>query len=163
MDTNKIFPFVIAVILIGVVGGVGVLVLQQFEENELVSTAGSDNITLLNGTAVSLTNYFVESVTSVYNGSAGPTLGSGNYTVGSTNAEATYGTVTLTGGATFNNTWAIVNYTYGAYSGASTDIDSAEGAIIDFSTDWLPIIIIAMAAVIILALIYGAIGSRRRV
>lgn len=161
MELNKIYPLVIAIILSGIILGVGVLVMQNFEDAELVSTAVTDeNITLLNGTAVDLTYDRLVSVSTVQvNGTT--TISSGNYTVGSTGLEGTEGTITLTSGATYNNSWALINYTYNADSSASASIDDAEGAISGFASDWLPIIIIAAAASIVLFIIIGALGRRK--
>lgn len=160
METKAMFPLVIGLILAGVVLGVGVLVLQNFEETELTTTTVSaENITLINSTAVNLAHDRVIAV-SLVNVTGNVTLAAANYTVGSTGLEGTYGTITLAStAAVYNGSWALITYTYDADSGASADIDSTESAISSIASDWLPIIVIAAAAAIVLFLIMGAIGT----
>jgi len=141
---QKLYPAVMTFILAALVLGIGLTVTLELRDTTLDST--TDDITLLNGTAVSLTNTGVRSTTFTLTNSSGTTLGSGNYTL-----AATAGTVTLTDN-TYNNTNWTASYDYGEDEVAYTATDSTLDALADFP-DWFPILVVVIMAAIIIGIV----------
>jgi len=148
MDLNDIAPAVMAMLVIGILIGIGVVVLDEFGSavkddtsvvNETLTTASGTG-TLTNDDLTSLSAFKFENDTAVYI--------NGNVST-ATNVNVTTAGVVKT---SLSDGKYNTSYTYEADSEATTALFGTRDATDDFVT-WLPVIIIILAAAIILGLV----------
>ncbi len=150
MEMSKLIGIITTILVATIILAVGIVVTQEFRETNIESE--SESITLLNGTAVSLSQSGIRASTfSLSNATV--TLGSGNYTL-----SATAGTVTLTDN-TYNNTNWTAAYDYGEDTAAYTATDASVDAFAEIPT-WIPLIVIVVIASILLGLVFTVFGKK---
>ena len=148
MAIKKLQGGAIVLIALSIAVLMGMAITEGVSDTLRDTTATQRNITLLNGTSVTLTDTWVTAVTGIANATDGTVVGTGNYTTTLTTDEDTAGAVTLTTASPWNNTLVTVNYTYEAASTGSNSADNFTTGLAVFAT---------FAAIIVLALVGKAI------
>ena len=161
MDMEKLPQFVILLVIVGMLLGVGILVLDKFSDSARESTTITNEsfVMPVANKTVSLAQEDLTSFTKIMN-SSGATLGSGNYSV-----VLSAGTVNNTGNAVgfLNGSTVYAYYVYDDYTSTPvTSIRSTRDAIAEISTSWLPLIIIVAILGLILGLVLASFGQRRK-
>jgi len=158
MDIKNLSAAVFVILSASLLLAVGVLTLSEASDNYIVSSGTyTENITLLNDTAVDLTKTDVTSVTSCVNATdITTTLPSANYTT--TTPDGAVGTVTLIQND-WNNTLTQCTYGYDSYSEGRTASDSTVSALGEFG-QWFALIVIALSAGVIIYYLTKGIGGR---
>jgi len=134
MAIKKLTAGALVLVALSVIVLMGMAVTGGVSDSLRDSTATQRNITLLNGTAVTLTDTWVTAVTGIANATDGTVVGTGNYTATLTTNEDTAGAVTLTTASPWNNTLVTVNYTYEAASTGSNAADNFTTGLAVFAT-----------------------------
>ena len=148
--------FITMLVVAGIILTIGIYVEAQIGDTVKDSTTYSnDEITLVNGTAVALTNDEITSLTSNYNTSnvAQTMTVDTDFTV-----QLIAGTITLIN-ADYVEDWNFT-YVYLADTDASAASDSTVTALGDIA-DWFAIIVVVVIAVIIIGLVVTAFQRRR--
>ena len=154
MAIKKLTAGALILVALSIAVLMGIAVVDGVSDTLRDSTATQRNITLLNGTAVTLTDTWVTAVTGIANATDGTIVGTGNYTATLTTDEDTAGAVTLTTSSPWNNTLVTVNYTYNAATTGSNSADNFSTGLAVFAT---------FAAIVALALVgKGIIGYFRK-
>jgi len=113
------------------------------------NSATDDNVTLLNGTAVSLSYTNISAFSNcVNNSNVSQTVPASNYST-----SLTAGTITLVDN-TWNNTAVLCDYTYLTYAQSYTTSSETIDALGDFG-GWFDVLVIIAVAVIIMGAILG--------
>ena len=155
MEPKALYGFVLLIILVGFVIGVGVLAVDKFgETTETTSTVTNETFAGVNGTAVALANDELLSVTAVRNATAqGDTF----------NADTEYtvaldaGTITvLNGTASYT-----VDYTHSSDTTTTAVTDDLRTEIAAIASTWLGLIITIFVLALIIGMIIGSFGFRR--
>jgi len=161
MDIQKMLPFVVMLILVAMVVGVGVLIMDKFDASQYATaTVVNDSFTVpvVNGT-VDLGSGDMESFTSIHN-SSGAAFNSTKYTV---NLEK--GTVFFSAVAApcLNGSTCYADYVDRTHT-ATTNLvfQGNRDALSSVATDWYSIIIIVGVCAIILFLVIRAFSMRGR-
>ncbi|RPI76042.1 MAG: hypothetical protein EHM47_00965 [Ignavibacteriales bacterium] len=161
MELKNLYPVVITLILIGLLLGIGIFILSSIEntvDETTSATATQEVLTqaeLIAGTELDGSAYRDGScgTVSIQNGTSGATLTAGNYT-------QTDCLIVNTTSDYVDSSW-YVNYTitYSADTQASTAINQTIGGIGDFA-DWIPIIVVVIAAAIVLGIVLSSFGRQ---
>ena len=168
-NINQLFPAVLAIILIGALICVGMIILSGVQDvtyvtsastaviNETLTTVG-DGVTAAGETvAGGAFRSAICTIGIVTNSSSGTVITAGNRTVSNC-------LLTSSGTGAFNNTNWNVSYSY-VYQNATTAtnaLGTVNTSIAALATTWLPIIIVVLAAGIVLAILLGAFGGKRK-
>jgi len=149
MDTEKLPQFVILLVAIGMLLGIGTVVLDNFGSAVKVSTAvTNESITMANVSGVLTGSTSNNDVTSVQF--------FGNTTLNSTTVPITAFTSAgvITVPWNYTNTTYRIDYTYDADSAATTSSNSTVTALSAISTTWLSLIVtIAMLSIVMLIVV----------
>lgn len=157
ISLNDAAPLMLTLVTIGFLIGGGLLAMGSFQTTGGTQTAGLENITLDNGTAVQLSYNNIHSVTSAKIAANGTTIPSSAYTVG-----LLAGTITLTNAAYDGNS-SEISYTYYARDAFYNGTQYGKNSITNFS-DQLPTVgtILGVAMIIFVALMaFAYIGGRK--
>jgi len=146
MSLSDAPTLIVTFLVVVVIGAMAGTTLTSLQDSQTETASATDEVTLLNGTAVSLTNTDVLSVSLVTNTTVN--LTSGNYTV-----QNTAGTITLTDN-TYNNSAWNVTYTYTSEDTASWNITDEGITGIENLTDLFPVIGVILGIVMILIVIF---------
>ena len=161
MNYNDLTSFVLILVVVGLMVGVGVLALDKFGDatkESTVITNESFTVPAANAT-VTLSNGNITTFTQILNAS-GSTWTSTQYSI-----DLTTGVLNNTGntGACTNGTTCYAYYTYDEYDTTSaTAIDAGRDAVGAVSNTWLTLIVTIGILAIILGLIIGGFGGRRK-
>ena len=166
MEIKQIYPFILTLIMMGMIIGVGLLVLGNFGNAVRDTNAVTNESTAISGFAgtpsnatFTMSNIPLKDVTRITN--------SANY-VGVLNVDynvssLTAGTITLWNGTgTWGDTHANVTYRYYSDSTATDTIQNVETATGTIPATWLPLIITVMILAIILTLVIRSFGGKKR-
>ena len=171
MTLGDIYPAILALVLIGIVLGIGLFIMGEIREQVGESTA-FQNQTLVNGTASDWTNtttlanaglddYELLSVVSVVNATGAGAItnytwtSAGIITWGNDVADASTGAL----GATVNITTTQV------YDRADSPQESINDTLEGISTfaNWIAILVVVIAAAVVLGVVLSSFGGRPRV
>ena len=155
MEWNDLYPFVLLLILVGMIIGVGVLTLDKFSVATKVTTAAAnESITVVSGVAT-LTNDETITLTEMYNGTL--------IHIADNDSATTHTNVT-NGGLVTSLTDGLYNVSYGflADSASSLVIDDATAEVSGISTNWLGLIVTVVVLSIILSLVITSFTGNRR-
>jgi len=162
MEINKLYSFVLLLILVGMVLGVGVLVLDKFSSTTFYTITGKmDSITPTNGSHTALSYGNITATTSVINATDGITFPASCYTV---YANGTF-FLNVENNATCVYSGYDLNVTYNAkdYATATRDATtSAGGEVSNISTNWLGLIVTVAILSIVLFLVVRSFGGGMR-
>lgn len=161
MELNNLAPFVLMVVLVGMVLGVGIL---TFEKTKLaVPNTGNivnDSFNPLANTSVALSHGNISAFTQVINDSQ-DVISAASYTVDSTAGTINF-TENHTGCGTGGDT-CYATYTYKEYSTVTaTALDSVSSEVSGISSNWLGLVVTVLVLAIILGLVIRSFGSARR-
>jgi len=161
-------PIVIVLLFVGILMGVGLTIMTSMQEalySSTTATSANESLAIANKTGItlktgdSMLNGVCGSVTEIYNATGDYKIGIGNITqVGCTITNATKWAPTISNDSVVNYTYS---YTYDVETTASNATGDASNAIGDISHDWIPIIVVMVAAGIVLAALLGAFGQKR--
>jgi len=173
MEIKQLYPFVLILIMTGMIIGVGLLVLGNFSDavrdtNNIVNETSDAVGTIFAGTppngTITLTNIPVRDITRITNSSNYNAVLNVDYNV----SDLKTGTIRLwnyTGGMFSSaGAGAYVNITYRYYadSKATDALQATEDATVTIPNTWLPLIITVMILAIILTLVIRSFGGKRR-
>ena len=161
-------PIIVTIILVGILAGSGIIVMASMQDatrmpalvtstNESLATANKAGVTLAAGN--SARDGVCNAVTAVVNATGNVAIGIGNFTtVGCKVYNATILSPTITNATTLKYTYT---YTISADTAASNGTGSALNSIGDLTHDWIPILLIVLAAGIVLSALLGAFNQKR--
>lgn len=162
MEFKDLYPFVLMLVMIGMLLGIGILVLDNFRTTGTgVSTAITNESFVMpaaNATGTSLAHGNITAFTYVLN-STGDTCDATDYTI-----TLASGAVLNTGQpkGCHNGTTVYAYYTYTDYNNAAaTSMVNTRNAIATISTSWLPLIVIVAVLALILGLVIRSFNARR--
>lgn len=160
MEIKDLHPFVITLVMVGMIVGIGVLIFNGFAVGSAETTVitNESHVWLNNTKNVTLTNGNLTTLTQILN-STDDIVDTSNYTV-----HLTEGWVTINGNtsACATGDTCYFYYTYTEYDTPTEDaMTNASGALDDITGDWLGIIVIVGCLAIILYLVIRGIGSAR--
>ena len=155
MELKNLQGFVLIIVLVGLLVGVGALILDKFADASKDSTTiafGSENVTFATGVGTTA-NDEATSLLAVGNNTV-------NLTVG-TEVNLSNGNLgIITTGLNFPNQSWFVSYVYDADSSASTGISAGTTAISSISSDWLALIVTIGILALILGLVMAGFVTR---
>jgi len=170
-NINQLFPAVLALILVGALLFVGILVMSNFQDTTYLNTAmQSANETLGGASTAGVTLAVGHNARA---GVCGAVTGILNGTTGS--VAIPISNITQVGCVVHNSTdwlakWGVQGanvrytypYTYDAATVTTNAIGSVNTSIGTLATTWLPIIVVVIAAGIVLGILLGAFGGKRK-
>ena len=160
---------VTALILLGMLIGVGLLILVAFQDGNYTSTA----VSVVNESLAKASTAGVSLATgaAANQGVCGAVTSITNSTAAAGAVAIGIGNITQSGCVVYNATdWSGFTanvrysypYTYGASNSVTTGIGYANTSISTLAQTWLPIIVIVLCAAIILGIIGGAFGGKKK-
>lgn len=160
MEIKALYPFVLMIVLVGVLIGVGVLVVDQFKTVAFNSQViVNDSFTFNNATTVNLDYGNITIFTRIINASSA-VLATSHYTVNTTDGDIAFSVTensTCQEGATCYADYTFKNFETKAGLAAA----AVRGEISTIATTWLGIIITIAVLAIILFLVIGSFGRRK--
>ena len=159
METKQLVPFVLMIVLVGMIIGVGVLTLDKFSVASFYTRTGyNDTITApANNTRIALDYGNITAVSKLSNGTFQDTLSSTCYEVFTANGSFVYYNQSVacnTYGANLN-----LIYDYREYATASRNaVNSATTEVSNISSNWLGLIVTIMVLSIIIVLVVRSFG-----
>ena len=142
-EINKLKAAAIILFVVSAIVLIGMALVDGISDSVRDSTTTTRNITLANGTAVTLTDTWVTAITNLTNASNTSILiGAGNYTA-TTSTKGVAGSVTLTTADPWDGSSATVTYTYNAASTSSSAADTFSAGLAVFAT-FMAIIALAL-------------------
>jgi hypothetical protein len=166
MELNKLAPFVLMLVAIGVLVGISMIVTDK------IGTAGrwtnvyvyNDSFVVTNATNVNFDHGNITSFVQIHN-ATNSVLGAGNYTLNLLVGNATmilYGTGANSTCKTDGATLCYADYYYTEYNTpTATAMGSVTSEVGGISTTWLSIVVICVVAALILALVMGNFQNKR--
>ena len=161
MELNKLAPFVLMLVAIGVLVGISMIVTSKIGLAGKTEFTVNDSVYLLNNTVNALDHGNITTFYGVYNASW-TEFPAANFTLASTN-----GTIEVSYAGTGNSTCGngricYAYYKYWEYNTATaTAMSSVTSEVGGISTTWLSIIVICVVAALILSLVMGSFQQRR--
>uniref|UniRef100_A0A6M3K0W3 Uncharacterized protein n=1 Tax=viral metagenome TaxID=1070528 RepID=A0A6M3K0W3_9ZZZZ len=156
MEVDQLKGFVVMLILVGMVIGVGVLTLDKFATAGRTSTAVVDEIVAIASGAGNLANDNVTAMTAYFEKS---TNASQNYTLTASNWTDTgalsFSAVTV-GDGNYN-----FSYSHNKASASTTTAESVRDSIATIAITWLPLIVTVAALAIIMFMVVGSFAGKR--
>ena len=159
MEIKQLQGFVLLIVLVGMILGVGILTLDKFGE------AVKNDVTVINETIAvsSLTattaNNDVTAINSIYN----QTLEVVVMTTGTGENNFTFSTGgTLLFNGSIPNGDYLITYVYDADSAATTGLTNTASAMAPIATTWLPLIVTVGALAIVLGLVIASFSASNR-
>lgn len=150
MELDKLHGFVLLVVLVGMLVGVGVLALDQLGDAAKDDTAISESIAIASGTGTTA-NDEVVSMEAFYNAST-------TWTVGNQINFTEYGVITT---SNVSDATYTINYTYAADSATTTATTGARDEVSSINTTWLSLIVTIAILAIIMALVIRSFSGGR--
>lgn len=171
MEIKQLYPFILTLIMMGMILGVGLLVIGNFSDatrdTNTVDNETSDNILTgfagtPNNMTVTLTNTPVRNIIRITNSSNYVAVLNTDYNVSS----LATGSIILWNGTSngmfTGETFVNITYRYYADSKATDALQDVETATGTIPATWLPLIITVMILAIILTLVIRSFGKKRR-
>ena len=152
MEIRDLYPFVLLLIMVGMVIGIGVIIIDSLADASRISTPiSNESFTMpAQNATVSLSHGNITSMTQILN-SSGSALPSTNYSV-DLDTGVLNNTHNETGFEEGETLYAY--YVYDDYdTTAASSLHSTRDAISSVATDWLPLIVIVAVLAIILTLV----------
>jgi hypothetical protein len=158
MEIKDIVPFVLLIVLCGLLLGTGILILDQFSRNVRDQATYVDTAqNLSTGTSVTLSQTYCLSVTSI--GNATTTFDLTQYNVSFSNADAC--TVSYSPFPACSLPTCNVTYVYGASNAGAAAGLNIISAVSPVATTWLGLIVTVAILSIILGMIITSFAQRR--
>jgi len=153
MEVRQLEGFVLLLVMLGMIIGVGVLVLDKFGDAVQDDTTVTNETVTITANVGQLANDEIVSIQSI-----------GNKTTVMTNWVDTGINWTESGGISFNNTAGELyfNYTYEADSTATTAVGNVNTSIGTIATTWLPLVVTIVILSIILTLVIRSFVIKKR-
>jgi len=152
MELQNLTYFVLTILLVGLIAGVGVLVLDKF------GTTVYDSTLVLNETHAFSSN--VLTVDNIDQGISGVSIGNSSVTYGcllAGSANCNYTTAgVITGSQDIGDDSISVNYTYKANSSTTTAAHAARVAVAEIPSSWMSLIVTIGILAVILGLVLSA-------
>lgn len=163
METKDLTRFVLMIVLIGMVIGIGILTFDKFgDATSETTTVANESVTVTAG-AGSLAGYNILTVTSFADNQS--TLTSGILTSATITWDTTAGSfVVNTSNPTLNWTAANTYYVYYTYDKNSTTTDTmgdVRSAVTPIASTWLPLVVTVVILAIILGIVLNSFAKRR--
>lgn len=153
METKTLYPFILMMVLVGMLLGVGILTLDKFGQATRDSTTVTSESIAIAGDAGTTTYNNVTSVTFFGNVTQNVSTTGGAVNVTSTGVVSTAG---------YDNGTYAISYVYDASSVTTGSVGSTSTAISGIGANWLPLIVTIVALAIILGIVMSNFGGRRR-
>ena len=152
METDKLPGFVLLIILVGIVLGIGVLIFGSLQTSSYTATSVLNESHTLTGGDTTLSNGNVLSVSSIENSTA-------KFVYPTHLNFSSNGTVTssINGTGPYN-----ITYSYNANTSASEVSGHLVEAVKPLGTTWIPLIVTIAALVIILVMVIRGLGGEVR-
>ena len=147
MEFKELFPFVLTLVMVGILLGVGLLVLDKFSTAAKTDTAIVNETVTITSAAGELANDFINSVSFIGN----TTMRCDLPNAACLNFTSNTGAITVNG--TFGDGPWNVSYNYKKSTKASTAVDNTVGALDDIPATWLGLIVTVVVLAIILLLV----------
>lgn len=163
MEVSRLQNIVVVMVFTGLILAVGILVFNKFESAVTDYTSKTDEIGLIYGSAVSLTQSRIQgnpTRITYANGSSKMTNTSvfaPNTTLTGISGTITVRNVTLTSGPADN---VNVTYTYDAMTDSDDILFNMTDALAPIARDWMPLIVTIAVLAIILSLVITSFGRR---
>ena len=152
MEYKDLTAFVLMLVMIGLIAGVGVLVLDRFGTSGGVTiSTGVTNETHAFSSNVFTTTYIDQGIYAVSIGNSSVTYACA--VAGSANCNYSSLTGIVTGSQTIGDDSISANYTYLKNSSVTTTVHAARNAISDIPEDWMSLIVTIGVLAIILGLV----------
>ena len=164
MEWKDLQGFVLIVILIAMILGVGLIVLDKFGDTIKESTPAVNETLVVASATGTTANDEVTAITLIYNETMEIVV---IVTVSTTGAD-NFSWVEDTGVISFNDSVSVpdgdylITYTYDADTTSSTSMKSVVSSMIPIATTWLPLIITIAILAIILGLVIRSFAGKRR-
>lgn len=159
MEIREIVPFVLILLFVGMLIGVGTLTLDKYARAvRTTTTKVSTGNNFSTGSSLDLTDSYCLSVTSIDNGTT--TFSLTTYNVTLSNADGcvfSYSTI-----AACTLPLCNITYTYGAETKSATAATSVNDAITPIASTWLPLVVTVVILAIILTLVISSFGFGNR-
>jgi len=159
MQINKLQGFVLLLVLVGMILGIGVLVLDKFSvATRDTTTAISTGVNFSTGTSLDLATEYCIAATSIGNGTSTFSLTTYNVTLTDTeDCIFEYSAIPACTSPLCN-----ITYTYGADTTAATSTINVVSAITPIASTWLPLLVTIAILSIILTLVISSFAMKRR-
>lgn len=164
MEVNQLYSFVLLIILVGMIIGVGVLTLEKFGQTTYYSRSDyNDTVTRPDNVTLAALDYGNVTMSGVYNGTAYDLISGSCYAVNATPGQVEFRNVTAACHE-LGNTWYAI-YDYKEYDTKTKEATTdAYTELSNISTDWLGLIVTVAILSIILFLVIRSftVGIGRR-
>jgi len=167
-NIDQLFPAVLAIVLVGVLITVGILIMSSFQNVSYLSTTTTsinESLTAANATAIQTNLTVGLTARNGVCGALSSVLNFSNFVIAPGNFTRTGCAVVNSSGMDIYGTgpWKYTyTYTFDNATAATTALISGNTTIATIATTWLPIIIVVLAAGIVLAILLGAFGGKRK-
>lgn len=162
MEISKLQGFVLLLLFVGMLLGVGVLTLDKYQRAVRTTTTVVDTANNLStGTSVDFATTYCLSITQVDNGVTTfyPNASQVDYNLTWTDADGcTMGYSAIAG---CSNPKCNITYTYGATTTAATAAVNTNAAITPIASTWLPLIVTVFVLAVIMSLVIGSFAGKR--
>lgn len=157
MNYDKLYMFVLLLVSVGMLLGVGILTLDKFSVAVRTTTTFTDGDVNVSSGAATLSQTYCIAISSIVNSTGGVAYSAGTYNVSYTNTDTCAITSDLPVGELYN-----VTYTYGASTTAQTAADNTVTALAPIASQWLPLIVTVFVLAIIMALVINSFANKQR-
>jgi len=157
MELGDLYPAILTILLVGIILGLGVFILAEMQDKFDTAATGTDNTIYTNGTSgnntvtlsdASKSGYELSAVTIINGTTANSVATSGHYNFSTAGVITWEGVFASTGGDPVNIS---SSYSWDATE-APRAVTLVETGMGDFA-DWIPIIILVIAAGLVLGII----------
>lgn len=157
MEINKIHGFVLLLVIIGMILGVGILTLDKYSRAVRTTTTITDaNVNVSSGSAT-LSQEYCLTIATITNATGATTWDASTYNVSYTNLDTCVITSDLPVTQKYN-----ITYTYGADTEAQTASTNTVTAITPIASTWLPLIVTVFVLAIIMGLVIRSFAGQGR-
>jgi len=163
METKDLYQFVLVLVLVGLIAGVGVLLLDKLGTSEGVLK----DTQVLNETHLISSRTFT--VDNIDGGISGVSLGGTNVTItvpcatsGSVTCNYSSSTGVITTNESIGDAPVSVNYTYSANTTSTDAFHSARDAVADVPENWLSLVVTIGILAVILGLVLASFVAYKR-
>jgi hypothetical protein len=155
MEVKKLTAFVLLLVFVGMLLGVGVLILDKYSRAVRTTTTVTDGLVNVSSGAATLSQTYCLTIASVVNTTDGDSYSTSTYNVTYSNPDTCVISADLPNYQKYN-----ITFTYGAASAANSVADDANSAITPIGTTWMALIVTVFILAIILTMVIGSFGAR---
>lgn len=156
MNYDKLYSFVLLLVAVGMLLGVGILTLDKYSTAVRTTTTVQDDGVNVSSGAATLSQTYCIGLTGITNYS-GVAFSASTYNVSYTNTETCAINSDLPVHMLYN-----VTFTYGASTTAQTAADNVVSAMSPIASQWLPLIVTVFVLAIILTLVIKSFAGKQR-